>query len=445
MRGLVHARAASPLPRSPRVSPHRAARPIAWAIGGLLLLVGGRGDAQTTGDQGQADEQASTDWPVVIARLRQEMSQRSGQARMRQQLATAYNNYGVQLGEQRQWDPAIQQLQEAIELDAANGQFKSNLSSIYVNQASEAYEHHQINAALEALDKATALAPNTAAAYALRGQIEYDRQRLKEAKAAWQRALELDPTQATLADRLTQVTNELPIESKFERLSQGYFDLRYQEQLESPSGFNIGDVLLEARRSVGSDFAHWPKYKLVVLIYSPEMFRTLRKETPDWVGGQFDGKIRVPLPSAQMSHATVRQILFHEYTHAIIQDLTSGRCPLWLNEGLAEYEGRTQLPGTLKRLKAACDSKRLIPWQELAAHFSTTRSAEEVALAYEESYSVTAYLVKRYGFWRIRRLLKVLADGQPWETALSGEFHLKPAKIEANWRDWLLELLTASP
>ena len=419
--------------------------------GGLLLVVSpSRVCAQPAHEHKQQEQQPAEaqpppDWPVVIAQLLQDMHERPGHAQTRDQLATAYNNYGVSLSEQQKWDLAIQQLEEAIKLDDTKEAFRNNLSSIYLAQAQDAYKGHQANGALEALDKALALNPDSAQAYGLRGQIEYDRQKLKEAQAAWKRAVDIDPTQAELAKRLAQVTQELPVESKFEKLSQVYFDLRYEEQLEHPIGFDIRDALLDARRSVGADFAYWPKHKLVVLIYSAKNFHQLQQETPEWAGGQFDGKIRVPLPSAQLSQATVRQILFHEYTHAVIFDLTNDKCPRWLNEGLAEYEGRTQLAGSLKRLQSAFDGQQLIPWQELSGHFSPTAPVQEVAAAYEQAYSISVYLVKRCGFWRVRRLLKAIGDGQSWETALADTLHMKLAKIEADWRNWLPELLHASP
>jgi len=416
---------------------HRVTRPLAGLVGLLVLVIPGVVHAQAAEDQEGSSQQAPTDWPAEISRLRQQMYERPGHALTRQQLATAYNNYGVGLGEQGQWELAIQQLQEAIALDETSEVYRNNLSAVYLNQAQDASTRHQVNVALEAVNRAITINPNSAQAYVLLGQIEYGRQKLKEAKTAWQRAFDLDPAQPGLAEQLAQVTEELPIESKFERVSQAYFDIRYEEQIERPVGFDIRDALLEARRSVGADFAYWPRHKVIVLIYGADSFRALRQETPEWAAGQFDGKIRVPLPSAQLNQAVVKQILYHEYTHALIYDLTNGKCPTWLNEGLAEYEGRTQYPGTLTQLQSAVDAQRWTPWQELSDHFSPQRSREVVSSAYEQSYSLAAYLIGRYGWWRIRKLLKAIADGQPWDAALAEILHLKLARLEADWRRWL--------
>ena len=413
---------------------------IRYLIPGLLLLAGAIPlDAQAT------DSQEATDWPSVITHLRQQVYDRPGHAQTRQQLAIAYNNYGVELSDQGQWALASQQFQEALRLDADNQQVQKNFSQVWFKQAHEAYERRDITGAVEALRQAIALDPELVDAYHLLGKIEYDRQRLKEAKTAWERALALDPSRTEIAAQLSQVTEELPVESAFERLSQSYFDLRYEEHLERPVGFDIRDALITARRQVGSDFAYWPKYKLVVLIYSPEKFRQLREETPEWLGGQFDGKIRVPLPSEQFDQAMVRNILFHEYTHALIHDLTKGRCPVWLNEGLAEYEGRTQASRPLHRLAQAYGAQQLIPWMELSDHISPALAAEEVGLAYEQSYTIVAYLVNRYGFWRVRKLLQAIAGGQPWEDAVAEGFRRKLPRLEADWKDSLPPFLQSDP
>ncbi|MBI1992421.1 MAG: hypothetical protein HYS71_04195 [Candidatus Omnitrophica bacterium] len=66
-------------------------------------------------------------------------------------------------------------------------------------------------------------------------------------------------------------------------------------------------------------------------------------------------------------------------------------------------------------------------------------------MAYEQSYSLSAFLIQRYGLWKIRRLLKAIADGQPWDAALEKEFRAKLTKIEAAWRAWLPEWLRTAP
>lgn len=385
-----------------------------------------------------------TDWPATIAHLQQEVYERPGMAQIREQLAIAYNNYGVSLGNQGKWYEAAHQLQESIRVDNTNTQAKDNLSHIYLNHAFETYKQHQYRDALEAIDLALRVKPDLAEAFALKGEIEYGSQKLKEAKASWQQSLNINPDQKDIQKKLSQVTQELPVETAFEKVTQASFDVRYQEGLQQSIGFDVRDVLLEARREVGSSFAYWPKQKIVVLVYSAESFHALRQETPEWVGGQFDGKIRVPLPSRQLGPEMVRQILHHEYTHALIHDLTSGKCPTWINEGLAEYEGRKQFSGPLTLLIQASNNEKIIPWSELSENFSTALSADSIGLAYQESFSIMSFLIERYGFWRMRKILKSIDAGEEWQKIFEAEFHLKLKSLETAWQRWLPEFLKAA-
>ncbi|OGX12688.1 MAG: hypothetical protein A3I71_03480 [Omnitrophica WOR_2 bacterium RIFCSPLOWO2_02_FULL_63_16] len=404
-----------------------------WAV--VLALVGGFSIL---------DAEETVDWAAVIERLGQEAGSTPFDENRRKQLAIAHNNYAIRLAEGGEFSPAEQHLQEAIRLEPADAKFQENLAGIYLQRAQVAYQQHRMTEAREAITKALKLNSQEISAYVLLGEVEYHSQRLKEARHAWQQAIALDPARADVTTRLEQLDQELPVESNFERLSQAYFDIRYTEDLARSEGFDIRDDLLEARRTVGADFQFWPKHKLIVLLYQTEQFRSLRAGTPDWLAGQYDGKVRVPLPGQGLDQAGVRRTLIHEYTHAVVHDLTKGALPIWFNEGLAEYEAWKGQAPPWRTLKQAAVKEQLMPWSRLSTGFSMSLPAEEVALAYEQSHSIVRYLVERYGFWRIRRLLKALVGGLPIEEAMTKEFRQKPARLETEWRTWLTNLLAQS-
>lgn len=402
-----------------------------------LLLVG----AAQKGAAEQDVAEQPTDWPMAIMQLRQRLDAMPGHIDTRKQLAIAYNNYAVELMGKERFAEAVQQLDQAQRFDPSNEGLRRNLVAVHLRMAQTQYRTNQIRQAKLAIDQALAIDPDAPDAYALLGEIEYHSQRLKEARRAWERALELAPERDDIRTRLDQLNEELPIESSFERLSQAFFDIRYTDEFERSSSFDLRDTLLEARRSIGSDFAFWSKRKLVVLVYNAEQFRQLRHATPEWVAGQYDGKIRVPLPGTGLDEATVTRILFHEYTHAVIHELTGNQCPQWLNEGVAEYEGWKSTGPQWTQLPAALAEGRLAPWAELSQRFAMARSAQEAQLAYEQSHSIVAYLVERYGFWRMRRLLKALAEDMPIDDALASEYRVSSSRLETNWQRWLKERL----
>lgn len=410
------------------------------AIAVLLLLFPAQGRA----GQGTMAE-AEPDWPGRIIQLRERLDRVPNDHQAREQLAIAYNNYAVTLADAGNVDDAVEQLEEALRLDPASVQLKANLATIHVKAATEAYQAHRLTEAKRLVQEALAVTPNNAEPYVLLGEIEYNSQRLKEAKAAWEKAVALRPDLLEVRTKLSQLDQELPVESKFEKLSQVYFDLRYTTQLERASGFDIQDMLLKARREVGSDFAFWPTRKIVALLYTAEEFRTLRQQAPEWVAGQYDGKIRVPLPGQDLDHQAVTRILYHEYTHAVVYELTKGLLPTWFNEGLAEYEAWKHEAPPWTLLREAAAQARLLPWQALSTPFSASATTMQAGLAYEQAHNIVRYLVERHSFWRIKRLLKAVGEGTPFEQALQAEYRLKLPRLEENWRAWLKELLAASP
>ncbi len=415
---------------------HPRARPLwprgvwGWTLG-LCLLLTHAAQAQ------RATEAEPIDWQAVITRLQGLLDHQPGRTAVRQELATVYNNYGVALAQQGEWQTARAQVEQALSLEPDNNRFAENLANIYYNEAHEHYSHHRLPEAKASLEQGVRRHPTFAQAYVLLGQIEYESQELKAAQAAWEQALELNPSLDTIPQRLEQLRAELPIESEFERISQAYFDLRFEDALERPVGFDIRAALLEARREIGADFAYWPRYKIVVLIYSPESFRALRVKRPEWVSGEYDGKMRVRLPEGEQDIKAVKEILFHEYTHALVHDLTGGQCPRWFDEGLATYEGKRYGPKEFELLSTASAGDQLIPWDQLDQQFSFELSAEAVGLAYQQAYSIVSYLVERHGFWRIRRLLKAVSERRPMLDVLAAEFQISPARLERSWREWL--------
>ena len=388
------------------------------------------------------------DWPEIIKSLKEAMWREPARENLKEQLALAYNNYAVEFSNQGKWDEAVAQMKEALKLEPERREFKRNLASIYVQQAADMRQpsrtrsgRTQDSTVRALLNEAINLDPQIAEAYLILGHLEYDGQRLKEAKRAWEKAKKINPNLPGLAEALGRIKDELPVEGDFDRVSHSYFDVRYENQLQSNVGADIQEMLLEARRNVGADFRYWPNYKLVALVYDGRTFRRMRQETPEWVGGQFDGKIRLPLPDGEFDQKQVKQIVFHEYTHALIYDLAKNRCPIWLNEGMAEYQGSRAGKRHSELLAQALQQDILIPWESLNSQFSTSLSPTQVGLAYQQSESIVEYLVQRYGFWRLRKILTAVSESQAVEEAITEEFHVSQARLQKDWRAWLSDFV----
>jgi tetratricopeptide (TPR) repeat protein len=391
--------------------------------------------------------EAQENWPVVIQTLKQQIRSNRGDQNLKNQLAIAHNNYAMTLGNEKKWEEATRQMEEALRLDRQNTRFKENLSLVHLNHAYQLYQEpnsthsYQSYRHLKAkglVEKALRLNSRLAPAYVLLGDIEYDNQQLPKAEAAWRKAQKLDPSMNGLAGRLDRVGRESKVESDMNSVADLYFTLRYDDSVKRSTGFDIRRVLQQARLDVGRDFQYRPKHKIVVLLYSKEAFRKVRQGAPEWLAGMFDGKIRLPMPESERDLGSVKGTVVHEYTHAVVHELSRGRVPHWFNEGLAEYQetkfAKTNKPAS--SLKQALDTDEVPPWNQIESLFGG-RSTDQVRLGYEQSHSVVAYLAQRYGFWHMPQLLKQMAQGTSFEEALKQEFKNPPERLEKEWKRWL--------
>ncbi len=331
----------------------------------------------------------------------------------------------------------------ALVLQPHEATVEQNLMRALVGSAYALYNEHKTAPAKRLLDEALRY-PNTPfEALVLAGQLAYDNQRLKDAQTYWTKALKLQPDAEEVKARLAQLTSERSVEDQFGKVNESFFELRFDQGLAGDSNQVMRD-LVDARRVVGQAFRYFPPQKIVVLIYAVEQFRRLHRDSPEWLGGQYDGKIRIPVRSQDPN--TFRRILWHEYTHALIHSVSANRCPTWLNEGLAEHEGATQQPTPFVHLQqaAAASPPRVLNLPLLSAAFNRHASIGEAALAYEEARSFVGYLVERHGLWRLMRTLKRLGTGEDFERAFQAELHVPLATVYKRWLTALPTLLQQS-
>ncbi len=280
---------------------------------------------------------------------------------------------------------------------------------------------------LEALD----IEPGNFGVLRMLGEIAYFSQHLEAAAAYWNEALAIQPGDRELAGLLERLKREAAVESGLRASSLANFDIRYTSRTGTYRIRDVESWLMEAYREIGYDFNYYPRRPVVVLLYTPEEFARVRN-TPSWVGALYDGKIRLPV-GEDLRPRDIKKILWHEYTHAVINDLTGRNCPRWLHEGLAQYQESKVDPVDLPDLARKRDRGRLIPLEELDRAFGFDQAPARVRLAYAQSYSLVGYLIDRYGFWRINAVLGELGKGTGWREAFEKEFLFPVADLEEEW------------
>jgi tetratricopeptide (TPR) repeat protein len=275
--------------------------------------------------------------------------------------------------------------------------------------------------ALAYAERATRLAPDSADAFAVLGYAQYAADRARDAIQSWKHSLALRPD-VSIQHQLVRAQRETTAENGYTERETGHFLLRYEggESSESFRG-QILSTLESEFRDLAGEFGVEPRSSIQVVLYNNQNFFDVT-QSPSWTGALNDGKLRIPLQGLNSVTPELTRILKHELAHSFVNQLSMGRCPHWLNEGIAQALEPKSLGSHGARLAEMFKLNREIPLNQLEGRFSSF-SGMEAALAYDESLATVQYLLNTYGMSELLRILEKLGHGEAAEAALRSSIH----------------------
>lgn len=202
--------------------------------------------------------------------------------------------------------------------------------------------------------------------------------------------------------------------------SSEHFRINFDGYKHGGMSRKVLGILEDAYGAVGKEFGHFPSEPVSAILYTNKDFYDITR-APEWSSGIYDGRIRIPVRGAEANETVLKKVLFHEYTHAVVRSLTP-KCPLWINEGLAEYFSNDY------KNKIG----QVIPLNSLETSFSWL-SREKIGLAYWESYSAVCSLIEKYGVYRMKEFLQSLSAGAELEQAFKGAFGITYSEFVSSW------------
>ena len=364
-----------------------------------------------------------------LEQLRQSYAANPYHPVIKKNLATAVMMHGIGLLKQKRYEEAAAQFEYAEEL------FPDDPQAAFL-RGNAAYQLKQYNLARTELEKARNLGGDNADVLFFLGKVFYDTEDVRGAVELWELALQKDPENKTLQELLAKAKRELSVDAGMGKGQSSRFILSYDSGIKSDAADKVLDVLEDAYNRVGRDFGTYPESRVPVILYTGKDYREITG-SPGWSGGQYDGKIRLPVGGMTEVTPVVRSVLFHEYTHVVVRELTRGNCPVWLNEGLAEIEGRKEFDPPLAALNKASAGGTLLPFSSLTGSFASLQG-KSVDLAYQQSYSLVRYMISAYGWHTMKELLTTLGEGRSFEAAAARAYQGVGRTFEeifAEWRD----------
>jgi tetratricopeptide (TPR) repeat protein len=267
------------------------------------------------------------------------------------------------------------------------------------------------------LERAYSLKPDSVEVLRMLGSARYDADRTADAIAAWKRAQELSPDPA-IGGLLHKAERELEVEGKSRSKESRHFTLRYQGDKTSPElQQQILATLENAYQDIARQLSYEPGENIIVILYTQTEFMDIT-QAPSWAGALNDGKLRIPIGGISAMDTELERNLRHELTHSFVHWLSSGRCPTWLNEGLAQLMEPRSAVMYARQLGPMFLDRTAIAFSVLQYSF-TRFNLLQAEVAYAESLAATEYLQRRYGMAEIVRMLQSISSGVEPETALT--------------------------
>lgn len=322
-------------------------------------------------------------------------------------------------------DPAgaLSDLALATELAPAHAEARVALAIAHFRLDDHARARPELEAALER-------EPRHAVALEYLGRIEYAAGRLDRALDRYRAALEADPKRPGLAELIEKVEREQKVEGTFTERYTLHFHMKLEGgRADAAIADRIADELERAYSEVGYALGHYPARTVPVILYADREFYQVTG-MHGWVGGMFDGKIRLPIKDIFRSDGeAIRRIVAHEYSHACVYTLAP-RCPTWLQEGIAQhFEGACSDPASL-----AAHREKLPGFSKLGETFTAVKDGESARVLYAQSLSFVEFLIARRGAPEIAALLRELGGGKPLEEAFERVYGATLATLEDEWR-----------
>jgi tetratricopeptide (TPR) repeat protein len=289
--------------------------------------------------------------------------------------------------------------------------------------------------ALPYAQRAVRSAPDSADAYTMLGYAQFASDHTKEAVVSWRHSLEIRPD-STVQQFLAKAQREENAESEFAQPESSDFVLHYEGKQTSDS---FRGQILAALESdyddLARDLGSPPRDNILVTLYTEQAFFDVT-HAPSWSGAINDGKLRIPISGLSSMTPELARVLKHELAHSFINQLSAGRCPPWLHEGIAQLLEPRSLSGDGRKLALLFQSQRNIPLNALEGSFMRF-SGLEAHVAYAESLAAVSYINDSYGLGDIQRILQSLSQGSSTEAALRATIHSDYGQLESEIAKYL--------
>lgn len=204
--------------------------------------------------------------------------------------------------------------------------------------------------------------------------------------------------------------------------------------------------LEEIYLQITGDLECIPAFRTSIIVLDPVKFDAIKPAS--WAGGFASGGKSMTLKtesfpiSEENTRLPSRAIVLHEFSHNIVFIAGAGRCPTWLNEGLAVFaehkddsftEFKPTIPSPDQIMTLAQLEREFVDIRNLAG-------GPRVHQAYNLAGLYARFIIQNFTMTAPRLILNTLKANQSFDQALFEVCKLSVPQFETRFRNWINEL-----
>ena len=192
----------------------------------------------------------------------------------------------------------------------------------------------------------------------------------------------------------------------------------------------LSDTVKETHKRYANLFQEIPPVTTAIRLMDEQSFFETTG-APSWTNALYlRGQIIIPLSTSQpVDTDNLRRSVRHEYTHAVINALSGGRCPCWLDEGIAQWSEGSENPALEPALRKWLVRQDPVPLGILQGGF-TKLSASMVPAAYAQSLFAANSVMNSFGFEKLSKFMETLRGGEDHGDAFQESFGVSEKQFE---------------
>lgn len=363
-------------------------------------------------------------WEKALDDLLPLVDQQGEDPDIKYSIAQCYNELGVSAFKERRYEDALSDFEEGLF-------YIEDDPGLLLNLATTCLTIHDYDHAQEAYKHVIALDPNNVQALKELGELYYLINEPESAEIVWGQAVVLDTNDALLKKRLSTLRKQLSAMEALDVDENVHFTITYDVETMPQLAYTVLETMEDAYYEIGSRLHIYPKRQISVSLMTKEAFFDITG-SPDWTSGLYEGQIKIPAAGADPED--LKEVLYHEFVHAVLFDQIGKKCPWWFNEGLAQYLSDTGgNRGDIRETDSESVSSQpvvgLSDYSDVLKMNNTNASR-----AYASALSAVRYLVEFYGEPNLQRIIESMSEGESFETAFWIATGYSFENFEADWK-----------